>query len=309
MTSFPAPVPGFPKTGGSRRNRLALRTDGMTFFRMPAFSWAAMLTSAVLVLTTPVFAAGLVLLLMDQHFGGNFFQAQGGQLVWQHTVWLFGRPEIYLLTLPGLGAACEIVATHNRRPLERHVGEDLSRQVGGAETVARVPQAVEDAAVLGRAEERSEARGGADRPAPGARTCSAAVARSWPESARRPGLPERMPRFEFRWRRDVRSKPSPGAITPDPWFPHGARARPLFAPAEHDRVTYRLRRFRCPCWHARTLPRTVVRKRRAPCCVLCRVSVPAIVMAAVAARHPVVPTGSIAESHGRAVGCAASEGR
>jgi cytochrome c oxidase subunit 1 len=99
---------------------LALRTEGMTFMRMPAFSWSVLMTSLVSLLATPVFAAGVVLLLVDQHFGGTFYAATGAKLVWEHTVWLFGRPEIYLLTLPGLGAACDIVATHNRRPLERH---------------------------------------------------------------------------------------------------------------------------------------------------------------------------------------------
>jgi cytochrome c oxidase subunit 1 len=99
---------------------LALRSEGMTFFRMPAFSWSVMMTSLVSLLATPVFIAGLVLFLVDQHFGGTFYAAQGAQLVWEHMVWLFGRPEIYLLTLPGLGAACDIIATHTRRPLERH---------------------------------------------------------------------------------------------------------------------------------------------------------------------------------------------
>jgi cytochrome c oxidase subunit 1 len=99
---------------------MALRTEGMTFLRMPAFSWSVVVTSMVSLLATPVLIAGLVLLLVDQHFGGTFYAASGAQLVWQHTVWLFGRPEIYLLTLPGLGAACDIIATHTRRPLERH---------------------------------------------------------------------------------------------------------------------------------------------------------------------------------------------
>ena len=99
---------------------IALRTDGMTFLRMPAFSWSIMLTGAVTLLATPVFIAGLALLYVDQRFGAGLYQAQGSQIVWQHTVWLFGRPEVYLLTLPGLGVACEIVAAHTRRVLERH---------------------------------------------------------------------------------------------------------------------------------------------------------------------------------------------
>jgi cytochrome c oxidase subunit 1 len=101
---------------------LTLRTDGMSLLRVPAFSWATMVTGAVTLLATPVFVAGLLLFYVDQHFGGKLFDPAtvGAQDIWQHTVWLYGRPEVYLLTLPALGAACDIVATHARRPLLNH---------------------------------------------------------------------------------------------------------------------------------------------------------------------------------------------
>ena len=98
---------------------LKLRTPGMTLRRVPMFSWATLVTSLVTILSTPVFLAGLVLVYIDQRLGASFFHPEhiAGQTIWQHTVWLFGRPEVYLLALPGLGAACDIVATHARRPL------------------------------------------------------------------------------------------------------------------------------------------------------------------------------------------------
>ena len=98
---------------------LKLRTPGMTLRRVPMFSWATLVTSLATVVATPVFIGGLVLLYIDQRLGGDFFSPDNvaGQTVWQHTVWLFGRPEVYLLLLPGLGAACDIVATHAHRPL------------------------------------------------------------------------------------------------------------------------------------------------------------------------------------------------
>lgn len=98
---------------------LKLRVPGLTLRRLPMFSWATLVTGLATLLATPVFLAGLTLLYLDQRFGGGFFDPShiGGQAVWQHTVWLFGRPEVYLLLLPGLGAACDIVATHARRPL------------------------------------------------------------------------------------------------------------------------------------------------------------------------------------------------
>src|SRR5207302_241275 len=56
---------------------------------------------------------------LDQRYGGTFFSPsnKAGVAVWQHTIWLFGRPEAFVLLLPGLGAAGDIVSTHFRRPL------------------------------------------------------------------------------------------------------------------------------------------------------------------------------------------------
>ncbi len=101
---------------------LGLRAEGMSMLRVPAFSWATLVTGVITLLATPVFLGGLLLLYLDQHFGGKFFSPStvGSQEIWQHTIWLFGRPEVYLLTLPGLGVACDIVATHARRPLLEH---------------------------------------------------------------------------------------------------------------------------------------------------------------------------------------------
>ena len=88
---------------------VTLRTDGLSFDRLPFFTWATFASSAVVLVATPTFLAGLVLLYLDQHYGGSFFSVRNtaAQDIWQHLLWLFGRPEIYLLTLPGLGAACE----------------------------------------------------------------------------------------------------------------------------------------------------------------------------------------------------------
>ncbi len=99
-----------------------LRTDGMTMLRVPAFSWATMVVSAVTMIATPVFLGGLALLGIDQRFGGQLFATAtpGSQPIWQRTLWLYGRPDVYLITIIALGAASDIVATHARRPLLQH---------------------------------------------------------------------------------------------------------------------------------------------------------------------------------------------
>jgi cytochrome c oxidase subunit 1 len=100
----------------------ALRTDGMTLLRVPAFSWATLVTGSLTLIATPAFLAGLIVLYVDQHFGGSLFTpgTGGAQIVWQHLLWLWGRPDIYLLTLIAVGAACDVVATHAGQQLLSH---------------------------------------------------------------------------------------------------------------------------------------------------------------------------------------------
>jgi len=98
---------------------LKMRAPGMTVPRLPAFTWSVFAVSAGIVLSAPIFAGGLLLLYLDQHFGGGVFaptQARGN-LVWQHTLWLYGRPDVYLVMVPALGALSDVVATHARRAL------------------------------------------------------------------------------------------------------------------------------------------------------------------------------------------------
>ncbi len=99
-----------------------LRTEGMTMMRVPTFSWATMVASAVTMVATPVFLAGLVLFGIDQRFGGQLLSptTPGSLAIWERSLWLYGRPDVYLLTIVALGAAGDIVATHARRPLLEH---------------------------------------------------------------------------------------------------------------------------------------------------------------------------------------------
>jgi len=98
---------------------LKLRAPGMTMPRVPAFSWSVLVVSAGILLATPVFIAGLLLLYLDQHFAAGIMAPTqvNGNLVWQHLLWLYGRPDVYLVIVPALGALTDVVTTHARRPL------------------------------------------------------------------------------------------------------------------------------------------------------------------------------------------------
>ena len=95
-----------------------LRAPGMTMFRMPIFTWNALLTSMLVLLAFPVLAAALLVLEVDRRLGAQVFSANsGGALLWQNLFWFFGHPEVYILALPFFGIATEILPVFSRKPL------------------------------------------------------------------------------------------------------------------------------------------------------------------------------------------------
>ena len=90
-----------------------MRAPGMTFMRMPLFTWTSFITSVLILFAFPPLTIGLVLLMFDRLFGANFFDvSQGGNVVlWQHFFWIFGHPEVYILILPAFGIISEVVST------------------------------------------------------------------------------------------------------------------------------------------------------------------------------------------------------
>jgi cytochrome c oxidase subunit 1 len=96
-----------------------MRTKGMTFFRLPLVIWSLFITAILLLLALPVLTTALALLLFDRLAGTHFFLPAGGgePLLWQHLFWFFGHPEVYIMILPGMGIASELIATFSRKPI------------------------------------------------------------------------------------------------------------------------------------------------------------------------------------------------
>ncbi|MDB5052941.1 MAG: cytochrome c oxidase subunit [Bacilli bacterium] len=96
-----------------------MRAPGMTFMRMPLFTWTAFITSALVLFAFPAITVGLVELMFDRMFHGNFFEVgKGGNTVlWQHLFWIFGHPEVYILILPAFGIISEVIPTFSRKRL------------------------------------------------------------------------------------------------------------------------------------------------------------------------------------------------
>ena len=96
-----------------------MRAPGMTFFRLPLVIWALFITAILLLLALPVLTAALGMLLFDRLKGTSFFVPQGGgqPLLWQHLFWFFGHPEVYIMILPAMGIASDIISTFSRKPI------------------------------------------------------------------------------------------------------------------------------------------------------------------------------------------------
>ncbi len=102
---------------------LCMRAPGMTMFRMPIFTWNVLLTSVLVLLAFPPFAAALLGLEADRRFGAHIFDAEtGGAMLWQHLFWFFGHPEVYILALPFFGIVTEILPVFSRSPVFGYKG-------------------------------------------------------------------------------------------------------------------------------------------------------------------------------------------
>lgn len=96
-----------------------MRAPGMSFMRMPMFTWTIFITSALIVFAFPVLTVGLVALTFDRLFQANFFETGNGgnAVLWEHIFWVFGHPEVYILILPAFGVISEVVSTFSRKRL------------------------------------------------------------------------------------------------------------------------------------------------------------------------------------------------
>ncbi|NEN07778.1 cytochrome c oxidase subunit I [Diaminobutyricibacter tongyongensis] len=97
---------------------ITLRAPGMTMFRLPIFTWNALVTSILALMVFPVFAAAVFAAFADRVFGAHLFDAaNGGALLWQHLFWFFGHPEVYIIAIPFFGIISEVLPVFSRKPI------------------------------------------------------------------------------------------------------------------------------------------------------------------------------------------------
>ncbi|MCC7352191.1 MAG: cytochrome c oxidase subunit I [Anaerolineae bacterium] len=96
-----------------------MRAPGMTWFRIPLFSWAIVATAIIQVLATPVIAAAMILLIFSRVTGAQYFVAiaGGNPLMWQHLFWFYSHPAVYVMVLPAMGIVSDVLPVFSRKPI------------------------------------------------------------------------------------------------------------------------------------------------------------------------------------------------
>lgn len=106
-----------------------LRTEGMSMTRLPLTIWAFLITAILGVLSFPVLVAAALLLVFDRSMGTSFYLSDiniggvaldhsgGSPILFQHLFWFLGHPEVYIVLLPALGLASEIISVNSRKPI------------------------------------------------------------------------------------------------------------------------------------------------------------------------------------------------
>jgi cytochrome c oxidase subunit 1 len=109
---------------------LTMRTRGLSMMRLPLTQWSLLITSVLGLLAFPVLLGAGILLTFDRLGGTSFFvpagiimnqmpvnHSGGHPLLWQHLFWFFGHPEVYIVVLPAMGMASDILSTFCRKPI------------------------------------------------------------------------------------------------------------------------------------------------------------------------------------------------
>lgn len=99
-----------------------MRAPGMVWRRAPIFSWAGRAICWILLVTGSAMLAALVMLMIDRHFSGIFFDSQqgGAPLLYEHLAWIFFTGGYVIVLLFAAGTISEILPTLARKPLFSH---------------------------------------------------------------------------------------------------------------------------------------------------------------------------------------------
>lgn len=98
---------------------IKMRAPGMSYMKMPVFTWTILVTTVLIMLSFPVLTVTLFLLTLDRYLDMHFFTGGmgGNQMLFTNLFWVWGHPEVYIVILPAFGIYSEVVSTFSHKRL------------------------------------------------------------------------------------------------------------------------------------------------------------------------------------------------
>jgi cytochrome c oxidase subunit 1 len=98
---------------------LKMKHPDLPIMKMSLFVWSILITSFMIIVSMPTFAAALIMTYTDRLALTGFFNpALGGDpIAYQHLFWFTFHPEVYIFLLPAIGMMYEIIPRFSRKPI------------------------------------------------------------------------------------------------------------------------------------------------------------------------------------------------
>lgn len=98
---------------------LKMKHPDLSLMKMSLFAWATLMTSFMVIVSMPTFAAAMIMMYTDRlGISGFFNPAMGGDpIAYQHLFWFTFHPEVYIFLIPAVGMLYETIPKFSRKPI------------------------------------------------------------------------------------------------------------------------------------------------------------------------------------------------
>ena len=91
------------------------RAEGMSWCRLPVFTWAATISAAALLVATPVLGVASAFLVLDREAGTHILTGASGPRTYEHLFWFFAQPALGVMVVLAAGIVSEVVPVFSGR--------------------------------------------------------------------------------------------------------------------------------------------------------------------------------------------------